>query len=69
LIGGLDTAAAAGIQGANIYNQNQNYGGNQSMLPQQGATPYNYGQAGSQINQMGQNQVAPAAGLGTNPYY
>ena len=32
LIGGLDQAAAAGIQGANIYNQNRNYGDN-SMLP------------------------------------
>ena len=68
LMGGLDQAAAASIYGANIYNTSQMYS---NPPPQQGQMqyqPYNYGQAGQGINQMGQNQLGSSSGLGADPY-
>ena len=69
LMTGLDQGAAAGIHTANLFAQNQYYGGGggQPQYQQTPMAPYNYGQAGAQINQMGQQQVQPAVNLG-NPY-
>lgn len=72
LMTSLDQGAAAGIYGMNLMDQNKYY--NQQMqnpymnTSQSPYTPYNYGAAGQGIAQMGQDQVAPATGLGTNPY-
>lgn len=65
IMSGLDTAAAAGIYGSQLLQNNQQQGGGAQPSPYM---PYNYGSAGQQINQMGQNQVYPSTGLGTDPY-
>ena len=63
IMSGLDRGAAAGIYTSSMFN------GQQGQQPQQSPyQPYNYGMAGQQMNQMGQQQVYPSSNMGAHPY-
>lgn len=58
----FDQLGAMGSMAASMYNPSQQY---QQQSPYQ---PYDYGNAGASMNQMGQQQASPAINLGSDPY-